>query len=424
MINDDIERIICSFLNLKENEVERIDCLYDDFYVYLSRRKYECCPVCGGIRIYSKGFYRRNIVIPASALNSYNVHLEVRRYICMDCRYSFSDSKELSPANKKISYATIMNVMEMLKNPRCTFVDAARVNGISDSSVVRIFDEHCHIERESFPEVLCMDEVYTKSNDFKAKYSCIFYDFMKQSLVDVTPSRKKDYLYYYLNSIPKEEKDNVKYVCIDMYQPYKQVIRSYFKKSSICVDSFHVIKTLNEDLKKIRIRIMKKYDTDSIEYYLLKHFNYLLMDRTVKLDNKPRYNKKLDRYVNLNGLLEMILSIDDELSRAYYLKERYIVFNRDSSYEEAREGFDEILGEFIAADIKEFKDFITALKNWKEEILNSFIRYKGRRINNGVAEGINATISLLLFNTRGIRNNRRRRKRILYAVNKTGFRLK
>lgn len=126
------------------------------------------------------------------------------------------------------------------------------------------------------------------------------YDFLKESLVDVTPSRKKNYLYYYLSLIPKEERNNVRFVCIDMYLPYKQAIEFYFKKAVICVDSFHVIKTLNEDLKKVRIRVMKKYDRDSQEYYLLKHFNYLLMDRSVNLDNKPRKYLKRQIYLNNN----------------------------------------------------------------------------------------------------------------------------
>lgn len=424
MDNYDIERIVCNLLNLKEDDVEKIDCSGDDLYVYLAKQEDLICPICGSDRVYSKGFYERNIVIPINALKSYNVHLKVRRYKCQDCFDSFSDCKDLSPANKKISYSTIINVMDMLKSPRCTFTDAAKSNGISPSSVVRIFDDHCHITRESFPEVLCMDEVYTKNNDFDAKYSCIFYDFMKCSLIDVVPSRKKQYLHYYLSNIPKQERDSVKYVCIDMYLPYKQIIETYFKKAIICADSFHVIKTLNDDLKKVRIRIMKKYDTDSQEYYLLKHFNYLLLDRSINLDNEPKYNKKLDRYINLNGILQLILSIDDELAKAYYLKEKYTTFNKDSTIEQARENYEDILNEFISSNIKEFKDFITMLKNWKQEIINSFTRYNGRRINNGVAEGINASISLLLFNTRGIRNNRRRRKRILYAINKTGFKLK
>ena len=42
-------------------------------------------------------------------------------------------------------------------------------------------------------------------------------------------------------------------------------------------------------------------------------------------------------------------------------------------------------------------------------------------MNNGVAESLNATVSALLFNTRGIRNSERRKKRIMYAVNKDQF---
>lgn len=73
------------------------------------------------------------------------------------------------------------------------------------------------------------------------------------------------------------------------------------------------------------------------------------------------------------------------------------------------------------ANIPEFDKFTTAISNWRTEIVNSFSHYKGRRVNNGVAESLNAQISTLLFNTRGIRNVERRRKRIMYAINKSGF---
>ena len=64
------------------------------------------------------------------------------------------------------------------------------------------------------------------------------------------------------------------------------------------------------------------------------------------------------------------------------------------------------------------------LIKWKQEIINSFSLYRGRRINNSVAESMNATIKDLISNTKGIRNSERRKKRIMYAVNKTGFSLK
>lgn len=420
---NELNNLVVSLLNLKSDEIERIDNVDNKIFIYLNKVK-SVCPICGSAHVVSNGHYSRVITLPNDSLRSYIVKLYVRRYKCINCRNSFSDNKDLTPANRKVSYATIFNIMEMLKSPRSTFKDCAKANGISASSVVRIFDEHCHIDREKLPEVLCMDEVYVKSNDFNAKYSCILYDFYKCSLIDVTPSRKQEYLHMYFSGIPKEERDKVKYVCIDMYVPYKEIIRQYLKKAIICVDSFHVIKTLNEDLKKVRIRVMKKYDHDSNEYYLLKNFNFLLMDRTINLNNEAKFNKKLDRYINYNGLLELILSIDDDLALAYCLKEKYTIFNKESTIEEAAFKYDEIRNEFIKANIPEYKDFVTILKNWKNEIINSFTRYKGRRINNGVAEGLNATISTLLFNTRGIKNNKRRRKRILYAINKSGFKLK
>ncbi|MGN1344564.1 MAG: transposase [Traorella sp.] len=292
---------------------------------------------------------------------------------------------------------------------------------ISESSVIRIFDEHCHISRGKFPEVLCMDEVYTKNSTYDSKYSCIFYDFHEQRIIDVTPSRQKRYLHSYLQKIPLSERENVKYVCIDMYLPYKQLIQIYFKKATICIDSFHVIKHLNDDLQKIRIRIMKKFNTDSIEYYLLKNWKNLLFNRQMNLDNQGKYNKRLGRVVNFRQLLDMMLEIDLDLKRGYYLKEKYTIFNIISSYEEASKKMDDIINEFIKADIKEFEEFVVLLINWKQEIINSFIIHNGKRINNSIAENMNSQISVLLFNTKGIRNDERRRKRIIYAINKTNF---
>jgi len=71
--------------------------------------------------------------------------------------------------------------------------------------------------------------------------------------------------------------------------------------------------------------------------------------------------------------------------------------------------------------IHEFDEFITLQKNWRNEIINSFSTYKGRRLNISVAESINHTVSTLFYNTRSIRDSERRRKRIMYAVNKSGF---
>ncbi len=282
--------------------------------------------------------------------------------------------------------------MELLTSPSITFKEAARLTGVSVSTVIRIFDQHCHIPRSPRPEALCIDEVYAPSSQYKgSKYMCILYDFYEHSIIDVLPERKKNYLHHYFQPLQHTgELNNVKYIVMDMHKTYKDISKLYLKRAVICADSFHVVKQLNDSLSKLRIRIMKRYDTDSVEYYLLKNFNYLLLDRTIDLDNKGKFNKRLNRYINYRQLLELILSIDPLLDKAWHLKEQYMDFNITCSFEKAPSELDRIIQEFILAGIPEYREFTGSLSNWRKEIINSFLKYKGRRLNNGVAESINS----------------------------------
>ncbi|MBR2684867.1 MAG: ISL3 family transposase [Erysipelotrichaceae bacterium] len=232
----------------------------------------------------------------------------------------------------------VYRIMELLKDSKMTFKGVSELTGVSTQTVTRIFDQRTHIPRIPFPEAICIDEVYTKVNDFKnSKFSCIFYDFYEHSILDVLPCRRKNYLRFYLEKIPYEERCNVKYVSIDMYQPYRDIARIYFKKAIICVDSFHVVSHLNDDLNKLRIRIMNSYDPQSQEYYLLNRFKFLLFDRSVDLNNKGKFNKKLNRFLNYSQILSMMLAIDQQLAKAYHLKELYLNFNSSASLLSASE---------------------------------------------------------------------------------------
>lgn len=93
------------------------------------------------------------------------------------------------------------------------------------------------------------------------------------------------------------------------------------------------------------------------------------------------------------------------------------------TYENSGNELECIIETFTLADISEFSEFLNYLINRKNEIVNSFILYKNRRINNGVSESRNNIITSLIYNTGGIRNHHRRRKRIMYVINRPGFTL-
>jgi len=427
MLNKDYESLLISLLNISDNDIVSINSFISasnifSITVQLSRN-FTCCPNCGSISFKSLGYYQKKVKIPNELFENIDVFFLVPRSLCLDCHHSFSDNRILTPKGSSTSYKMILKVMDLLCDPSITFQLAAKLTGLSKPTIIRIFDKYCHIGHIPFPEAICIDEVYTKNSDFDSKYSCIFYDFYNHSIVDVTPSRHKNYLFSHLQKFSKNELDNVKYICIDMYQPYKDVCRFYFKKAIICVDSFHVIKHLNDDLSKLRIRIMNRYDSDSVEYYLLKHWKNLLLDRSINLDNKGKFNKRLNRHINFRQLLELILQIDPQLAAAYNLKEKYIQFNATADITNAERQLDTLIKDFNDSNIPEYTEFVTLLKNWKVEVINSFTLYKGRRLNTSVAESMNATIAKLIYNSKGIRNSERRRKRIIYAVNKKGFSL-
>ena len=160
-----------------------------------------------------------------------------------------------------------------------------------------------------------------------------------------------------------------------------------------------------------------KYGSNA--YYLLKSWNKLLMSDKYDLNNEPKYNSVFKCKLNYGDLKKMILELDDELTLAYNLKEAYRDFNFHCSYEKANEELNNLIYEFAKANIKEYEEFINLMINWKDEIINSFIRSEvtGHRLSNAKAESMNDEIETNINISNGLANFTRFRKRMLYCFN-------
>jgi transposase len=255
-----------------------------------------------------------------------------------------------------------------------------------------------------------------------SKYACLLVNFKNGLILDVLESRKKSSLREYFRSIPLEEREKVIYVSMDMYENYKNIAEKYLPNATICIDSCHVIKTINDALDKVRIKVMNRYRTynQSDEYYLLKHKKALLFIDSNKVNDQSfKYNHHFKRKLSDEQLLNMILEIDKELKEAYEMKEYYAIFNvMKKERNEVEDYLEGIINEYALSSITSFNQISLTLKNWKKEIINSFEEYEGRRINNGPIEGRNKYIKILLNLANGYRNFKRFRNRVLYVFNK------
>lgn len=424
-MQDVIHKFLLTIFNIPSNRIYNLSYLGNEENLYVEvtlKHTDKQCPFCHSSHNRSNGYFKKQVSHTTSFFKNITIIFRIQRLKCVSCLKTFSQTDLLNPAKSKLSYQQILHIMHLLKEASQTFRSVSRLTGIPETTILRIFDRYCPNFDYTLPTILSFDEVYIKQSDVNSKFACILYDFQLKNIVDVLAYRKKDFLANYFSSKDENELNNVSFVCIDMYKPYKEICKRYLKNATICVDSFHVIKLLNDCFSSFRIFLMKQYDSHSIEYYLLKKWYFLLSNRKKSIHNTPKYNHKLKQSVNYAQILNMLLSINPLLTQAYRLKEDYITFNETpSSPIHSFKDIEEFILSFSKLNISQFNPFITALKNWHVEIANSFTYFNGRRINNSYAEGINSIVKNIILNTRGIKNSTRRKKRIIYVVNKIDY---
>ena len=326
------------------------------FMIHLSLKvKPHACPSCGHFTSHIKEYKIKHI--KHSLLNRQQclIHYKARRFVCDFCGRSFFENNPFSSSGRSIS-------------------------------------NH-------------------------SKYVCLLLDFNSHELIDMLPERKKFSLFKYFDKISIEERSHVRFFVMDMYYVYRDVIHSRFSNARIAVDSFHVVMNINKALDNVRIRIMKGFKKDSVEYYLLKNFKWLLLEKEVR-ENKRKFNRRLNRYVNYPQLLDLILKISPELNEAYLIKDRYLLFNSCCDFHNAEKDFNDILYFISKSKIPEMIAIYKMLNNWTEEILNSFIVINGRRLSNGIMESRNSIVKLIKKTGNGYVNFARFRNRCMYCMNK------
>ena len=137
-----------------------------------------------------------------------------------------------------------------------------------------------------------------------------------------------------------------------------------------------------------------------------------------KIKFNPKKSKKYSYLHDKYGMLDKLLSIDDELKQAYFLKEMYREFNLCSYYHETHEKLNDILEIFKTHAIPEYWEFIHMVENWKEEICNSFKIVENKRLSNGPIESLNSRTKILLKNACGYSNFNRFKNRLMFSMNK------
>ena len=108
---------------------------------------------------------------------------------------------------------------------------------ISTTQVNKYLDSYVIIPKRPLPESIGIDELHSPELSYKhASYICVLVDNTSRTIYDVLGSRSKNYLSNHFTAINKEEREKVKYVTIDMWEPYKAVAKEAFPNCIVAVD--------------------------------------------------------------------------------------------------------------------------------------------------------------------------------------------
>ena len=393
----------------------------DTIFIHLNKSSEQMCPCCGVIRKHiNKGSRSQKLKYSTPNQTKIDIVLYRRQYQCVDCGRYFKEDNPFSFNNKSTSIFTEHMILEDLRNITSTYKSIALKYNISITQVQNIFDKYVSLSRLPLPEVMCVDEVYSKKLSYH-KYCFIVYNPIDRKVVDVMPSRHKDILSTYFSRISCEERGNVKYFSTDLYETYRQLAQKYFYNAVICADPFHVIENLSNCLHNVRRHIMYEYAHNKKEndefYWMLKDHWKLLTIPQHKLKTERYLNKRSGQYMSQSEIVQFMLYISEDLRKAYDLYQDYLEFNSTSTLENARERLDKLIDAYKASRIKQYIPAWKMLENWHNEIINSFSRVNGRRVTNGPMERANENIKTIFRLAYGARNFDRMRNRIMHIMN-------
>ena len=381
-------------LELEDVIIEDVQTTNTEIHTFLSMpRRPHTCPRCNTVteQIHD---YRTSVIkdIPSRGKMMF-LHYRKRRYHCPCCNKHFYETFPLLPKHCRITTRLSFYAIHLLRD-RQNVRSVASTVGISVSSLFRRMNDVRYPKPKKLPRVLSIDEF--KGNAGGQKFQAILTDAENYRLFDILPNRSMVYIMQYLQEF--KNKNDVKYVVMDMNQVYRDLMHSYFPNATIVIDKFHVVRYVTWALENVRKRIQKQLHPDKRKYF--KRSRRILLSHQNKLSEE-----------NLTAL-EVMLQQSPDLATAYHLKELFYKFMESKSRTEAARKLQFFILAAQSSQLPEFKACLTMLGNWSKYILNAF----DCSYTNGYTEGTNNAIKVIKRNAFGYRNFDNFRNRIFLSL--------
>lgn len=331
----------------------------------------ECCPeaTCSSGRLYRHGSQSQTFMDVPTHGRRTRIEIDRKRYRCQDCLKTFFEPiPDLDPKRQATARLVAYIEQRCLKQP---FLGLGRDVGLDDKTVRNIFDDYiarleASVKFET-PEYLGIDEIKVVK-----QYRAVITNVGRNSLYDILPTRRQDVLMRYFTELP--DRHRVRWVAMDMWNVYRNVVTVCLPQAQIVVDKFHIQRMANVALETVRKQIRKEVSTR--QRLKLKDDRFLLLSRL--------HDLKSHQYETVKGWIEGF----PRLGAAYALKEGFFSIWDAQSRIEAEQNYEAWKANIPAELLPEFRLLLQAMHNWHQQVFNYF----DHRITNAYTESINNLI--------------------------------
>ena len=262
------------------------------------------------------------------------------------------------------------------------------------------------VNKEYLPEAICIDEFKSVKN-IDGAMSFIFADYQRKSIIDIVEDRRLHFLTEYFSRFSLEARNNVKYICMDMYTPYISLVNSIFPNAKIVIDKFHIVNLVNRAFNQTRVSIMNSIQDDSLKRKL-KLFWKSLLKYYPDLCQVNYYCQSFKRKLSSKDKVDYLLEKSPELEANFSVYQDIIQAIRHNNFKR----FENIVKKYLTTKEKISKKMMIALKTLKKYMKYIENMFESN-ITNGLIKGLNNKIKSIKRTAFGYSDFSNFKKRIL-----------
>lgn len=354
-----------SVIDIKQND--------NDYHIWAETVNIhpKTCIYCHSVNLVGYGRFEQLVKDLPSHGKRVGIYINTRRLKCRTCGKTFSET--LPEVDNKRGMTKRLIAYIGKQSLSRTFASIADDVGVTEGTVRNIFRDYVNeleaTVRFETPKWMGIDEVHIIKRP-----RCVISNIQHNTIVNILHDRTKKTVAKYLFNL--KGKEDVRYVAMDMWNPYKDAVKDVLPEATIVIDKFHIVRMANEAMERVRKQLRASLQPNQ--------------RRTLMYDRFILLKRQKDLSLKEGLLLSTWLANHKVLNDAYHLKEWfYDIWDKSRDKDDAIRRYQAWTRD--ASQYEAFQPILIAMNKWHNEIFSYF----DHKITNAYTESLNNLIKVM-----------------------------